>query len=76
MRGEFGGGAAEARAPLATAIRLAQETELAAAISEWIEAWYSPRRSHANLDELSPAEFETLHTTAHYATLNREPQPV
>ena len=36
------GGAAEARAPSVTAIRLAQETELAAAIFEWIDALVQP----------------------------------
>lgn len=41
--------------------------ELAAAIFEWIEAWYNPRRRHTALGMLSPAEFETLHTTAQTA---------
>jgi putative transposase len=38
--------------------------ELAAAIFEWIEAWYNPRRRHTSLGNLAPAEFENLHTTA------------
>jgi len=42
----------------------ATRTELAAAIFEWIGAWYNPRRRHTSLGDLSPAEFETLHTTA------------
>ena len=29
--------------------------ELAAAISEWIEGWYNPRRRHSALGYLSPA---------------------
>lgn len=37
-------------------------SELAAAIFEWIEAWYNPRRRHTSLDDLAPAEFEALHT--------------
>lgn len=36
--------------------------ELAAAIFEWIEGWYNPRRRHTSIKNLSPAEFETLHT--------------
>ncbi|QZN84877.1 integrase core domain-containing protein [Cellulomonas sp. C5510] len=39
-------------------------TELASAISEWIEAWYNPRRRHTSLGDLAPAEFEALHTAA------------
>lgn len=38
-------------------------TLLAAAILEWIEAGYNPRR-HTSLGRLAPAEFEALHTTA------------
>ena len=36
--------------------------ELASAIFEWIEGWYNPRRRHTSLGNLSPHEFETLHT--------------
>ena len=39
-------------------------TELAAAIFEWIEAWYNPRRRHTSLGDLAPAEYEALHTAA------------
>jgi putative transposase len=38
--------------------------QLAAAIFEWIEAWYNPRRRHTSLAMLAPAEFEALHTAA------------
>lgn len=38
-------------------------TELASAIFEWIEGYYNPRRRHASLGHLTPAEFEALHTT-------------
>jgi putative transposase len=38
--------------------------ELAGAIFEWIEAWYNPRRRHTSLGDLSPLEYETLHTAA------------
>ena len=32
--------------------------ELAAAILEWIEVWYNPRRRHTSLGNLSPAEYD------------------
>jgi len=32
--------------------------ELAAAIFEWIEAWYNPNRRHSSIDDLSPVEYE------------------
>jgi transposase InsO family protein len=35
--------------------------ELVAAIFEWIEGWYNPRRRHSSLAMRSPHEFETLH---------------
>ncbi|HNP58806.1 MAG: integrase core domain-containing protein [Candidatus Nanopelagicales bacterium] len=38
--------------------------ELAAAIFEWIEGWYNPRRRHSTLGDLSPHEYEALHTAA------------
>ena len=41
------------------------------ATAEWVD-WYNQRRLHGTLGMISPTEFET----AHYATLNREPQPV
>jgi transposase InsO family protein len=36
--------------------------QLASAIFEWIEGWYNPRRRHTSLGNLSPYEFEALHT--------------
>ena len=41
------------------------------ATAGWVD-WYNQRRLHGSLGMLTPAEFED----AHYATLNREPQPV
>jgi len=41
------------------------------ATAGWVD-WYNQRRLHGSLGMISPTEFET----AHYATLNREPQPV
>jgi transposase InsO family protein len=40
------------------------------ATAGWVD-WYNQRRLHGTLGMISPAEFED----AHYATLNREPQP-
>jgi len=40
------------------------------ATAGWVD-WYNQRRLHGTLGMISPTEFET----AHYATLNREPQP-
>jgi putative transposase len=40
------------------------------ATSGWVD-WYNERRLHGSLGMLSPVEYET----AHYATLNPEPQP-
>ena len=40
------------------------------ATAGWVD-WYNQRRLHGSLGMISPAEYET----AHYATLNREPQP-
>ena len=37
----------------------------------WVD-WYNNRRLHGTLGMLTPVEFEQ----AHYAALNREPQPV
>ncbi|WP_414703437.1 IS3 family transposase, partial [Propionicimonas sp.] len=28
------------------------------------EAWYNPRRRHSSLGDLSPVEYENLHTAA------------
>lgn len=41
------------------------------ATAGWVD-WYNQRRLHSSLGYLTPAEYEQ----AHYATLNREPQPV
>ncbi len=41
------------------------------ATAGWVD-WYNNRRLHSTLDYRTPAEYEQ----AHYATLNREPQPV
>lgn len=40
------------------------------ATAGWVD-WYNTRRLHSSLGYTTPAEFEQ----AHYATLNREPQP-
>jgi putative transposase len=42
----------------------ATRTEPASAIFEWIEARYNPRRRHSSLGDLSPVEYENLHTAA------------
>jgi transposase InsO family protein len=49
--------------------RTISDVEFAAA--GWVD-WYNQRRLHSSLGYLSPVEYEQ----AHYATLNREPQPV
>ena len=49
--------------------RTINDVEFAAA--GWVD-WYNNRRLHGSLGYLTQAEYET----AHYATLNREPQPV
>jgi putative transposase len=42
-------------------------TRLATAMFEWIEGFYNARRRHSSLGNLSPAEFEALHTAAEIA---------
>jgi len=42
----------------------ASRKELASAMFEWIEGFYNPTRRHTALGNLSPVEFERLHTTA------------
>ena len=42
----------------------ASTDQLSAAIFEWIEAWYNPRRRHSGLGNLAPAEYEALHKSA------------
>jgi len=42
-------------------------TQLASAMFEWIEGFYNPRRRHTSLGNLSPADYEALHTTAEIA---------
>jgi putative transposase len=37
---------------------------LAAAIFDWIEAWYNPYRRHTSIDMLSPLAYETSHQPA------------
>ena len=49
--------------------RILSDVEYATA--GWVD-WYNQRRLHSSLGYLTPAEYEA----AHYATLNREPQPV
>ncbi len=41
--------------------------DLAAAIFDWIEGWYNPRRRHSSLGYLSPAEFEAFYTAVNQA---------
>jgi putative transposase len=39
-------------------VRLRTPAEARAAVFQFIEGWYNPRRRHSSLDYLSPAEFE------------------
>ena len=43
--------------------------EARAAIFEYIEGWYNPRRRHSTLDYLSPVEYETHHAKQLATTL-------
>ena len=40
------------------------KAELSSAMFEWIEGFYNPTRRHTALGNLSPVEFERLHTPA------------
>ncbi len=42
--------------------------ELGSAIFEWIEGFYNPARRHSALGYHSPADYETIHTTAALTT--------
>ena len=53
----------------AGAYRTISDVEYATA--GWVD-WYNNHRLHSTLSYTTPVEFEQ----AHYATLNREPQPV
>ncbi|PID97398.1 MAG: hypothetical protein CSA84_00090 [Actinomycetales bacterium] len=46
-------------------------SDLEYATAGWVD-WYNTGRLHSTLEMMTPVEFEQ----AHYATLNREPQPV
>ncbi|MEW2012442.1 MULTISPECIES: integrase core domain-containing protein [Microbacterium] len=43
------------------------KTQLASAMFEWIEGFYNPHRRHTSLGDLSPADYEALHTTTEIA---------
>jgi putative transposase len=43
------------------------KAELSSAIFEWIEAFYNPVRRHTSIGDLSPIEFEALHTATKVA---------
>ena len=45
----------------------ATRKDLAAAIFEWIEAWYNPRRRHSMIAYHSPVEHERLYTAPAHA---------
>ena len=45
----------------------ATRSELATAMFEWIEGFYNPRRRHTSLGNISPADYEALHTAAEIA---------
>ena len=42
-------------------------TQLASAMFEWIEGFHNPRHRHTSLGNLSPADYEALHTAAEIA---------
>ncbi|MDJ1113396.1 integrase core domain-containing protein [Microbacterium dauci] len=41
--------------------------QLMSPVFEWIDGFYNPRRRHTSPGDLSPAEFEALHTAAEIA---------
>jgi putative transposase len=43
----------------------ASRAELAAAIFEYLEAFYNPTRRHSSLAMLSPNDYEHRHTSSH-----------
>ena len=43
------------------AVREVDREQLAAAVFEWIEAWYNPHRRHSYCRMLSPADYEAAH---------------
>ena len=45
----------------------ATRKELAAAIFEWVEAWYNPHRRHSSIGNLSPIAYERLYRPAETA---------
>ena len=47
--------------------------EARAAVFEYIEAWYNPRRRHSTLDYLSPAQYEQQHAEQLQAALESTP---
>jgi putative transposase len=42
-------------------------SQLASAMFEWIEGFYNPRRRHTSLGDLSPVDYQALHTPAEIA---------
>lgn len=42
--------------------------QLRAAVFDWTETWYNPRRRHSSLDYLSPLEYESQHYDGHTIT--------
>ena len=38
--------------------------ELSLTIFEWIESWYNPRRRHSSIENVSPIDYENLHSDA------------
>jgi hypothetical protein len=51
----------------------ATRAEARAAVFEYIEGWYNPRRRHSTLGYLSPAEYEQQHAKQLQAALESTP---